>query len=231
MDIGDPVTKRLAGMMAIVTRSPMDRSAKAIAEVARRRTGVWWGQMAAPRSARSASSGRSMVSRSMVRRLAQSRGRGGAVVAPDDAHQAVLTVEATERRLGHLPRDKATIGDERAEDERHRRRAVLASDVEQEVAEFRQEVAAASTVTPRLRQERLQATGPVAVVQTLDGRDRGTPCGGGPWGTVGPLGQPSELRTEGACPPSISRRPRGASPQSPQRSSPKSGVNDAAEPS
>ena len=62
------------------------------------------------------------------------------------------------------------VGDERAQDERHRRTGVLAPDVEQQLALLGRQLAGAAAVGARVGPERVEPTAPVRVVPALEGR-------------------------------------------------------------
>jgi hypothetical protein len=94
---------------------------------------------------------------------AQARVAVGAMAA----RQARLAIQPCDgRRRDRVAREPA-IGDERAQDERHRRGRVLAADVEQELALLDGELACAAPITAALRNERGEPTGLDPISWTL----------------------------------------------------------------
>jgi hypothetical protein len=101
-------------------------------------------------------------------------GLAGARAATLDrrAIEALVAVEPPDGRGRHGGFGQSAIGDQGAEDERHRGRRVLAPDVEQERALLRRELAATTAIRARPRHQRQQPTAPVGVVPALEGRHR-----------------------------------------------------------
>ena len=86
------------------------------------------------------------------------------------AVEAVLDVEPAHRGRRDRARREPAVGDERPQDERHRRRAVLLADVEQELPLLGGELLGVAAVAARRGPQGGEAAGPVGVVPALERR-------------------------------------------------------------
>jgi hypothetical protein len=89
-----------------------------------------------------------------------------------DAVESLLLVETAHAARGDGARFEATLGDQRAQDDRDRRRGVLLADRRQELALRLGEVAAPTPVGARRRPQSLQIARLIRIVPTLERCDR-----------------------------------------------------------
>src|SRR6266498_974101 len=88
--------------------------------------------------------------------------------APGHAVEAVLEVEPPHGRLRNGACGEPPVRNERAQDERHRRGAVLLADVEDELALLGGELLGVAAVAPRRRPQRREAARAVGVEPALE---------------------------------------------------------------
>jgi hypothetical protein len=121
-----------------------------------------------------------------------------AALAHGHAVEAVLDVEPAHGGLRDSSRREPAVRDERAQDERHRRGAVLLADVEDELPLLGGELLGVAAVAPRRRPQRGETARAVGVVPALERGHRGV-LGIGGGAAAGVDGHRGAHRREGVA--------------------------------